>query len=99
MFFSVLAATKTTGTVRSGSTLKEILAKEMHDFEATGVLGQNLQTAKDMLASIKPTSIAAEQAFSVAGQFVTKFRSSLGDDTIDALCMLRAYFQQVHLLS
>ena len=48
-----------------------------------------------MLASTKPTSIASEQAFSVAGLFVTKVRSSLGDDTIDALCMLRAYFQLV----
>ena len=77
------------------ASLKEILSKEMQDFEVNNVLGENLQRARNMLASTKPTSIASEQAFSVAGLFVTKVRSSLGDDTIDALCMLRAYFQLV----
>lgn len=71
----------------------------MQEFEVNGALGENLQKSLAMLSSMKPTSIASAQAFSVAGQFVTKIRSSLGDETLDALCLLRAYFQQVTLLS
>ena len=88
----------TTETTRSSSSLKDAIVKEMQEFEVNGVLGENLQKSLAMLSSLKPTSIASEQAFSVAGQFVTKIRSNLGDETLDALCLLRAYFQEVPLL-
>ena len=88
----------TTETTRSSSSLKDDIVKEMQEFEVNVVLGENLQKSLAMLSSMKPTSIASEQAFSVAGQFVTKIRSNLGDETLDALCLLRAYFQEVPLL-
>ena len=36
--------------------------------------------------------LKSERAFSSAGLFVTRLRCSLGDSTIDALCLLRHYF-------
>ena len=89
----VVFAAASLETAVTVSKLKERLAKEMQEFELSGVLGENLQRADGMLSSIKPTSITSEQAFSTAGQFATKIRSQLGDNTLDALCFLRAYFQ------
>ena len=42
--------------------------------------------------AIPPTSVEAERAFSAAGLFVTKIRSSLDDNAINELCFLRKYF-------
>ena len=44
--------------------------------------------------TIKPTSVEAERTFSTSGNFATKIRSRLGDDTLSALVMLKRHFQQ-----
>jgi hypothetical protein len=48
--------------------------------------GKYLQNCSDHLKNIKPTSVELERAFSASGNFVTKLRSSLEDNTLNALC-------------
>ena len=45
-----------------------------------------------VLKNIAPTSVYAEQAFSVASSFVPNRRSRLTDLSIDDLCFKKAYF-------
>ena len=40
---------------------------------------------------IPVTSVEAERCFSASNLFITKLRSSLNDNTLDALCILQAY--------
>ena len=42
-------------------------------------------------------SVYCEQAFSFAGNIVTKSRSKLSDETIDDLCFEKSYFLKEHL--
>ena len=69
------------------------LSKEFALFEATGQLTPNLEMLKRALLTIKPTSVESERAFSCVGQFVSKGRASLGDDTINSLCVLKTFFR------
>ena len=41
---------------------------------------------------IPVTSVEAERSYSASDLFITKLRSILNDNTLDALCILRAYF-------
>ena len=41
---------------------------------------------------IPVTSVEAERSFSASGLLITKLRSSLNDNPLDALCILQAYF-------
>ena len=45
------------------------------------------------LSTIPPTSVENERAFSAAGLFTTKLRTSLKPETLDTLCFLRAHLQ------
>ena len=45
-----------------------------------------------ILKNIAPTSIASEQSFPIAANFVTKIRSKLSDQAIDNLCFEKGYF-------
>ena len=65
----------------------------MSIFEAVGKRGTNLELAFEHLKTIRPTSVESERACSSAGQICTKISSPLNDDTLDALCFLRAHFQ------
>ena len=54
------------------------------------------------LKTIPPTFVGAERAFSSLGLFATKIRSSLKDDTIDALIFFKQTiknFELYYLLS
>ena len=42
------------------------------------------------LKSIPPTSVDCERAFSITGQYATKLRTSLNDETLDSLVFLKA---------
>ena len=57
-----------------------------------GDLGNTLTKLRGALATIVPTSVEAERAFSAAGLFVTKLRTRMSDTMIDCLCFLRAHF-------
>ena len=59
--------------------------------------GRYLQLVYDYLLSIPPTSVEAERASSASGLICSRLRTRLGDETLDALCFLRSYFQKQHL--
>lgn len=81
-------------TKSSGKDLVATLKKEMFLFQSGGTRGLHLELAFQYLAIVPPTSVESERAFSAAGQFVTKIRSRLADNTLDALMLLRSYFQK-----
>ena len=70
------------------NNIEKIVKREMYIFEAEGKRGTNLELANEHLKTIRPTSVESERAF-----LCTIIRSRLNDDTLDALCFLRAYFQ------
>ena len=47
------------------------------------------------LKTIQPTSIEAERAFSTCGLFVTKLRTNLNDDTLNALLIVNKHYKKV----
>ena len=61
-------------------------------FENTGQRGESLEKLFQVLKNVAPTSVAAEQAFSVAASFITSRRLRLSDKSIDDLCFEKAYF-------
>ena len=73
--------------------IKKSLKTEMALFEATKQMGENLKMLFDALKNIAPTSIASEQAFSIATDFIPKKRSKLSDQAIDDLIFEKGYFQ------
>ena len=75
--------------------LVKIIKREMEYFETVNVRGKYLGRAFEYLSTIQPTSVESERAFSVAGLFCTKIRSRLNDETLDALCLLRAHFLRI----
>ena len=68
------------------------IKKEMSVFESTGERPACIEKVFRAVRSLPPTSTEAERAFSAAGLFLTKIRSSLSDRSIDNLCLLRKYF-------
>jgi hypothetical protein len=71
------------------------LTKEIGLFEATGKITPNLNLLKNALLSIKPTSVESERAFSAAGQFVTRLRMRLNDDSVNMLVVLKSHFKNM----
>ncbi|GFY03380.1 hypothetical protein TNCV_1173381 [Trichonephila clavipes] len=57
--------------------------------ENGGRFGDYLERTYSYLMTIKPTSVEPEREFSLAGQFVTKVRSRLSDETLDELTVER----------
>ena len=45
------------------------------------------------LKGIVATSVESERVFSTVGNIVTKVRSRLNDDTVDAMCFLKCHFR------
>ena len=75
-----------------GHPTKRSIQSEMSHYELTKKLGENLEKLLMVLKNIAPTSVYAEQAFSVAGSFIPNRRSRLSDVSIDNLCFEKAYF-------
>ena len=46
------------------------------------------------LQSIPPTSVESERAFSITGQFATKLRTKLADNTLSSLVFLKASYKK-----
>ena len=76
------------------SDLMKVLTKEFSLFDATNRRPPHLQQLFDALTTVQATSVEAERAFSICGQFVTKIRNRLSAESIDALCFLKAHFQK-----
>ena len=74
------------------------LRSEMALFEATGRRGDSLEKLFLSLKNIAPTSVFSEQAFSIAGNLITKYRNRLGDQAIDDLCFEKGYLLKEGLL-
>lgn len=65
---------------------------EIKIFATTGKRTANLDMLYNALITIPPTSIESERAFSAAGLFITKIRTSLSDKSVNVLCFLRNFF-------
>jgi hAT family C-terminal dimerisation region len=88
------AEKKVIGGVGSKNIQKEIRT-EMAVFEQQIVKGPNLSKCYKYLKSIPSiplTSVESERCFSASGNIVTKLRSSMNDDTLDAISFLRSHF-------
>lgn len=81
--------------VTKTENLEAQIKNEMDTFQKSGQRGTNLQLAFDFLSTIPPTSVESERCFSSAGLIVTKFRSAMGDDTIDNIIFLRYFFKNM----
>jgi hypothetical protein len=46
------------------------------------------------LQSIPPTSVESERAFSITGQFATKLRTKLADNTLNSIVFLKASYKK-----
>lgn len=78
--------------ITNTKTLTSIVKREMTNFEQEMRRGKYLELTYHHLLTIKPTSVESERVFSAAGQICTKIRSNLSDESIDTICLLRAYF-------
>ena len=85
------------GALDEPSDVNQILVQqELLLFQSSGGKERSkyLQALHDSLSSIPPTSVEPERSFSATGLFATKIRSSLGDDSLNALLCLRQYFKR-----
>lgn len=81
--------------LRFSNDMDGCLKREIATFVANGVRGELLEKCYKYLLAIPPTSVESERAFSASTLICTKIRSRLNDDTIDALCFLKAHFKNV----
>ena len=72
--------------------LSKTIRNEIAVFEEGGNRGTYLQKSYEYLKTVKPTSVESVRGFSASGNIVTKLRSSLEDETLNALCFTRGYF-------
>ncbi|XP_013185171.1 uncharacterized protein LOC132903749 isoform X1 [Amyelois transitella] len=74
--------------------LESLLRVEMAVFENGGGRGQYLTKCFEYLKTIPPTSVEAERAFSAVSNVCSRVRSSLKDNSLDALTFLKFHYQQ-----
>ena len=84
------------GNLSSSSAILLEIRREMTIFETTGQRPPCLDKIFKAVSTPPPTSVEAERAFSAAGLFVTKMRSSLSDNSIDTLCFLRHHLLKLN---
>ena len=70
-------------------TLSSILKFELTIAEQTGKRGHFLEMIYQMLLTVPPTSVEAERVFSSSAYLCNRFRTRLGDATLDNLCFIR----------
>lgn len=80
---------------KTSNRSKNILKSEFKLFEATGKRGSNLEHLYNAVLTIKPTSVESERSFSVAGNFATKIRNKLSNETLNALCVLKSFYNEL----
>ena len=72
--------------------MAKAIRKELENLSVSGKTGM-VAVAYSWLKGIVPTSVESERVFSTVGNIVTKVRSRLGDDTVDALCFLKCHYR------
>ena len=70
---------------------KNIIKTEIKQLFEQSSKGTFMKVLYDSLLSIAPTSVESEIAFTAAGLFCTKIRTSLSDSTLNVLCFLKHY--------
>lgn len=90
----VLQESESQVLVQSGTTTYKRLKLEFNHFRNTGERTELLQKLLDAFLSIKPTSTDVERVFSVCTNFCTKIRSRLSDKSLQALVLLKYYYQK-----
>lgn len=88
------AAIKKANVVSNSNATCSSIKKELKLFEACGKKTQNIENLYKALLTIRPTSVESERVFSTAGVLVNKIRNRLSDESINALIVLKTYFQQ-----
>ena len=76
------------------SKFYDIVSQEIDLFVSGDSRGTHLQMIYDYLQTVSPTSVDSERCFSSAGYTCNKLRSSLTDQTLDALIFLRYYLKK-----
>lgn len=61
-------------------------------FKLTGQRGKYLDLVFESMSKIKSSTVDVERLFSISNHIITKFRCSLGDETIDDIIFLKNYF-------
>ena len=74
------------------SQLSKAVKKELQNLPVSGK-GPFTTMAYKWLKGIVATSVESERVFSTVGNIVTKVRSRLNDDTVDALCSLKWHYR------
>lgn len=69
------------------------LSKELRSFRKTKTMGVILEKLFCYLKGIPVSSVESERSFSTAGRFCSKFRSSLGDRSLNSLTLLQHYYK------
>ena len=77
---------------KSKRDYQKLVRKEIIYFEAEGVQEKYLELMYNYLLTLPSTSVESERAFSASEVICTKIRSSMNDETLDAIAFLRAYF-------
>ncbi len=70
------------------------LKREIAVLEMGGERPRCLDKIYRAMITCSPSSVEAERSFNAAGLFVTKLRSSLSDNSIDKLCLIRSHLMQ-----
>ena len=57
-------------------------------------MSPSIEKLADAIKNISVSSVEAERIFSITGSYITKIRSSLGDQTVDDLVFLKKFYVQ-----
>lgn len=76
----------------SNTEICESLKKDFEYYDKFGKKSPRLQSLLEALLTIPPTSTRAERNFSLAANIVTKQRSKLTDQHVDAIFFLKSFF-------
>lgn len=68
------------------------LKKEFQFYDRNQKRTPLLDKLYEALSTVQPTSTQSERNFSLAGGFVTKLRTRLKDEHVNALCFLKSFF-------
>ena len=88
------ASTAPTAPTVDATDTDKLLKREMTMFDSGSDRAVNLDCAYRGLMSVPPTSVESERAFSAATMIQTKGRSRLSPVLLNAICLLRSYFNK-----